>query len=127
MTTASDPSGNVATFDREATIRAYELRVCDMIGIDVLKEGETTQLTRTSSGLYLYMGEMHFIGAVDIRRRTPEGVPFRDGSKAAWSFGTGIRPTVPDAFGDHVAAVQYELELPWVIQESPDLTQDETD
>ena len=54
------------------------LAICDKVGIDVLKEGETTFYSRTKSGLCVYGGEMHFVGSVKVDDLSPDNVTLVD-------------------------------------------------
>jgi hypothetical protein len=98
---------------------AEMLEVCDRLGIDVLKEGETTAFERPESQMIIYIGELYFVGNVRVGSPTSGVEPSTGTSAARWGFAKADGPRPPDVFAPSVAVVTYQVELPWVLTETP--------
>jgi hypothetical protein len=84
---------------------------CDVIGIDILKEGETTPLESTGDGRYGYIGLFHFVGDVITEKCAPE-TEFIN-----WGFTASLGPELEPFKGKRVGAISYSITLPWLLDE----------
>ncbi len=94
------------------------LQLLAQLGIDPTKEGEVYYLSPEESGLRLYGGWFFFCGELieaGERQTSEDGISF-------FVIGPGRMPSPypRDAFGPHPLALDFYLEIPWVLPDSED-------
>lgn len=95
-----------------AMFSAEMLSVFDKLGIDPLKEAETTGYPY-STNQYVYDCELPFIGSFTVGKGASISI---DLGQQMWRFAIP-GPPVPTAFGDEAIVVRFTLRLPWVLEE----------
>jgi len=93
-----------------------------LLGIDYSKETEISHLTKLENGLHLYSGWFHFKGdfiGKDCSVPLPNGGYTLELTSITESFNIGFRrDNALTAFKDkeHLVQVEFECEIPWVIE-----------